>query len=65
VISGIALGYAMVEAMNNIGFKMPYYFPAGGIVAGIVVGFGFSLLAAIVPSRTAAKLDIVTALHYE
>lgn len=65
VISGITLGYAMVEAMNNIGFKMPYYFPTGGIIAGVVVGFGFSLLAAIVPSRTAAKLDIVTALHYE
>jgi len=65
VVSGIALGYAMVEAMNNIGFKMPYFFPTGGIVAGIIVGFGFSLVAAIVPSRSAAKLDIVAALHYE
>jgi len=65
VVSGIALGYAMVQAMNNIGFKMPYFFPTGGIIAGVVVGFSFSLLAAIIPSRSAAKLDIVDALHYE
>jgi len=65
VVSGIALGYAMVQAMNSIGFKMPYYFPTNGIIAGVFVGYAFSLLAAIVPSRTAAKLDIVTALHYE
>jgi putative ABC transport system permease protein len=65
VISGIALSWAMVLAMNNIGFKMPYFFPTGGIVAGVVVGFSFSLVAAIIPARTAAKLDIVTALHYE
>ncbi len=65
VISGIALSWAMVLAMNNIGFKMPYFFPTGGIIAGVVVGFSFSLVAAIIPSRTAARLDIVTALHYE
>ncbi len=65
VVSGVALGYAMVEAMNNIGFKMPYSFPLSGIVAGVVIGFAFSLVAAIIPSRTAAKLDIVAALHYE
>jgi putative ABC transport system permease protein len=65
VISGIALSWAMVLAMNNIGFKMPYFFPTGGIIAGVFVGFAFSLVAAIIPSRTAARLDIVTALHYE
>jgi len=65
VVSGLTLGYAMVQAMNDIGFKMPYMFPTGGIVAGVLVGFSFSLLAAIVPSRTAARLDIVAALHYE
>lgn len=65
IVSGVALGYAMVEAMNNIGFKMPYHFPVGGIIAGVIIAFSFSLLASIVPARTAAKLDIVAALHYE
>jgi putative ABC transport system permease protein len=65
LISGVALGYAMVEAMNNVGFKMPYHFPWGGIVAGVIIAFSFSLVAAIIPSHNAAKLDIVAALHYE
>ncbi len=65
VVSGVALGYAMVLAMNNVGFSMPYSFPVGAIIAGVLVGFGFSVVAAIVPSRSASKLDIVSALHYE
>lgn len=65
VVSGVALGYALVEASNNVGWVIPYYFPVEGIVAGVIAGFGFSLVAAIIPSRTAAKLDVVAALHYE
>jgi putative ABC transport system permease protein len=44
---------------------MPYYFPTSGIVVAVIAGFGFALLAAIIPARTAARLDIVAALHYE
>ncbi len=62
---GVALGYALVYAMNATGFAMPYYFPWSGIVVATIAGFTFALLASIVPARTAAKLDIVTALHYE
>jgi len=65
VAGGIALGYALVYAANATMFVMPYYFPWGGIVVAVIAGFGFALLAAIIPARTAAKLDIVTALHYE
>lgn len=65
VAGGIALGYALVYALNATMYVMPYYFPWGGIVVAVIAGFGFALLAAIVPARTAAKLDIVTALHYE
>jgi putative ABC transport system permease protein len=65
VLAGVVLGYALVEAMNAVGFRMPYFFPTGGIVAGVLIGFVFALLAAQLPARNAAKLDIVTALHYE
>lgn len=65
VISGVALGYAMVEAMNDVGFKMPYSFPVAGIVAGVVIGYLFAVVASFVPARTASKLDIVAALHFE
>jgi len=65
IAGGVALGYALVYALNSTMFVMPYYFPWGGIVVAVVSGFSFALLAAIIPARTAAKLDIVTALHYE
>jgi putative ABC transport system permease protein len=44
---------------------MPYFFPWSGIAVAVVSGYSFALLAAIIPARTAARLDIVAALHYE
>lgn len=65
IAGGLALGYALVYALNATMYVMPYYFPWEGIAVAVVAGFGFALIAAILPARTAAKLDIVTALHYE
>ena len=65
IAGGVALGYALVYALNATMYVMPYYFPWGGIVVAVIAGFSFALLASIIPARTAAKLDIVAALHYE
>ena len=65
IAGGVALGYALVYALNATMYVMPYYFPWSGIVVAVIAGFSFALLAAIIPARTAANLDIVTALHYE
>jgi putative ABC transport system permease protein len=65
IAGGIAMGYALVYALNATMYVMPYYFPWGGIVVAVIAGYSFALLAAIIPARTAAKLDIVAALHYE
>lgn len=65
IAGGIALGYALVYTLNATTYVMPYYFPWSGIVVAVISGFSFALLASIIPARTAAKLDIVTALHYE
>lgn len=65
IAGGIAMGYALVYALNATMYVMPYYFPTSGIVVAVVAGFSFALLAAIIPARTAARLDIVAALHYE
>jgi putative ABC transport system permease protein len=66
VISGIWLGYALVIATNAAaGYGVPYVFPWAGIVVTVVVGMVFGVLAALIPSRSAAKLDVVAALHFE
>jgi putative ABC transport system permease protein len=44
---------------------MEYAFPAAGIWVAIAVGLGFGVVAAIVPARQAARLEIVQALRYE
>jgi len=64
VVAGIWLGYALVEATNTV-FPMPYSFPTGGVIAAVVVGLVFGMLAALLPARSASKLDVVEALHFE
>jgi putative ABC transport system permease protein len=64
VVAGVWLGYALVEATNSV-FPMPYTFPTGGVIAAVVVGITFAMLAAWLPARQAARLDVVAALHYE
>jgi putative ABC transport system permease protein len=44
---------------------MAYAFPAGGVLLGIAAGLIFDALAAIIPARQAARLEIVQALRYE
>ena len=65
VVAGIWLGYALVAAMTNIGWPMPYSFPYAGVLLTMVVGIVFGVLAALVPARSAARLDVVAALHHE
>lgn len=65
IIAGLFLGYALVLAMSSVGWPMPYFFPWGGILATIVIGMGFGVLAALTPARNAARLNVVDALHFE
>ncbi len=65
IAAGIWLGYVLFEAMNAIGFVMPYDFPLAGILMAIAVGLVFAVIAALIPARQAARLNIVDALHYE
>ena len=65
VIAGLWLGYALVVAMSNVGWEMPWSFPFDGVVATIVVGLVFGVIASVAPARSAARLDVVEALHHE
>jgi putative ABC transport system permease protein len=64
VAAGLYLGYVLVLAFAAV-FPLGYAFPAAGIFAAIVIGLGFGALAAIIPARQAARLQIVQALRYE
>jgi len=47
------------------GYPMEYTFPATGAIVAIAAGILFGALAAIIPARQAARLEIVQALRYE
>ncbi len=65
ILGGLWLGYVLITAMNAGGFVMEYHFPYVGILLAIATGLLFGVLAAAVPARQAARMDIVTALRYE
>ncbi len=64
IVGGLYLGYVFVSGIKIL-FPMGYFFPLSGILAAAVIGLLFGALAAIIPARQAARLEIVQALRYE
>jgi putative ABC transport system permease protein len=65
ILAGIGLGYAMVGALGAAGFSFSYAFPTLGVVVGSSVALLFGVVAAMIPVRYAARLQIIGALRYE
>jgi putative ABC transport system permease protein len=65
LLGGVYLGYVFVKALSIMGFPLDYAFPLAGLLVAIAAGLLFGVLAAIVPARQAAKMEIVKALRYE
>jgi putative ABC transport system permease protein len=66
IIAGLYLSYVLVQGVSASGLvKMEYSFPYVAILAAIAVGLIFGVIAALVPARQAARLQIIQALRYE
>ena len=65
LVAGLYLGYVLVLGLSVGGFPVTYAFPLTGIVAAIAAGLVFGVLAALIPARQAAQLEIILALRYE
>lgn len=65
VIAGIWLGYGLTTVTSTFAYPMAYSFPTASIILVAVTGMLFGILAAVIPSRQATKMDVVAALHYE
>ncbi len=65
LLAGLYMSYVLVIGIHAAGFPVDYVFPLGGALVAIAVGLLFGVLAAIIPARQAAKLEIVQALRYE
>ncbi len=66
LIGGLYLGYVMVLGLNASGiFPIEYSVPFVGIVTATAAGLLFGVIAALLPARQAAHMEIVQALRYE
>lgn len=66
ILAGLYLSYVFVQGLSSTGiFKMAYTFPLAGVLAAAAVGLIFGVLAALVPARQAANLQVIQALRYE
>lgn len=65
IVAGIYLGYVGSMAMKALGYPMEYVFPWGTIAAALVTGLLFGVLSSGLPSRQAARMNVVEALRYE
>jgi len=54
-----------VLGLGASGYPMSFIFPTGGLIAATLIGLAFGALAALVPARQAAGLEIIRALQYE
>ncbi len=64
ILGGMVLSASLVSALAFM-FPLGYSFPAAGILAAVFFGLAFGALAALIPARQAARLQIVEALRYE
>jgi len=65
LLSGVYLGYMAINAFSAFGFPMDYSFSVDGILLATAAGLLFGALAALIPARQAARLEVVQALRYE
>ncbi len=65
LVAGLYLGYVMILGMQVGGYPVTYVFPAAGLLAAIAIGLLLGVVAALVPARQAARMNIVHALRYE
>jgi putative ABC transport system permease protein len=65
LLAGLYLGYVMILGLSTGGYPVAYVFPAAGLLAATAVGLLLGVVAAFVPARQAARMNIVGALRYE
>lgn len=65
LLAGLYMGRMAVGSFALIGFPAVYIFPLEGVIVALAAGLLFGALAAVIPARQAARMDIITALRYE
>jgi putative ABC transport system permease protein len=62
---GLALGAAWIPGFAQVMPGLTLHFPAGTAIAVAVAAIVLGALAAMLPARRAARLNVIEALSYE
>ena len=63
VLVGIVFGFAVTTALSDEG--LAFSLPIDQVIVFMVLAIIAGILAAILPARRAARLNVLDALHYE
>lgn len=63
VLAGLYLSQALVGALSLAGFTVQFRFPGDALLAALALGMLFGVLAAWLPARQAARLDVIESLR--
>jgi len=61
---GVAFAWAIVEALQG-DTPLVFRIPAGALLTAVVLSAGAGVVAAVLPARRAARLDVLSAISYE
>jgi ABC-type antimicrobial peptide transport system permease subunit len=63
---GAVLAFGIIDAQRStLGFTLPYTYPWAMLLPLAVVTLGLAALAALMPARRAARLQIVETLRFD
>lgn len=65
LIVGVALGYAFVKGISSSGQEANFHPPVAVFIAVAVLSVIFGVLAALLPARRAARMNVIEAVSYE
>lgn len=65
LLSGLYLAYLAVQGLAAFGYPLVYTVSFSGTILAISIGLLFGALAAVIPARQAARMNVVEALRYE
>lgn len=65
VLSGLVIGVAWLAGLDDVLPGISFRFPVGAAAIVVVVAVILGVLAAVLPARRAARVDVIRALTYE
>lgn len=65
VVSGLVIGLAWIAGLGDLMPGIAFHFPVGATVIVAIVSVALGSLAAVLPARRAARVDVIRALTYE